>query len=154
MYEALLSYLKALFGLLPKEREYFYFNPEGDFQDIKPLMAIEDNTLVPFLVMAIIFLVCIGWGMYVGIRALQKKRALSHKNSAKQCLRAFVDTKDAKMCAYAFTRWGHYLITPHNQTLYENLERELFDYKYKKETPLLKESESRALKIFLDETHG
>lgn len=153
MHEALLSYFKGLFGLLPRERIYYYFNPEGDFQDIKGLMPLEDNTMVPFLIVGIVLLFFAGWMIRFVIKTIQTKRALSRKNIAKKKLMA-LDTNDAKMCAYQLTRWGHYLVTKRNNMLHESLEKELFKYKYKKGTTSLKEEEKKALSLFLKDSHG
>ena len=67
--EAVIAYIKGLFGVFP-ERIYYYFNPEGDFQDIRPYMPIEDYSLVPFIIAGILVLALLFLAIKKGITLL------------------------------------------------------------------------------------
>ncbi|WP_024955504.1 hypothetical protein [Sulfurospirillum arcachonense] len=153
MYRAFISYMKGLFGLEPSQREYIYYNPEGDFQDIRNLMPVEDATLLPFLFGLVIFCVFLCWAIYKLVKYIQYKRSNRIHIIAKKHLTT-LNLEDAKTCAYEFTQWASHLVTPENKTIYEEIECNLFKYKYKKQTQPLTSSEQKALQSFLESTHG
>jgi hypothetical protein len=153
MYQAFLSYIKGLFGLHPEKKTYVYFNPEGDFQDIRGLQVIDDITLLPFFISVIILFCFFCWGIYRLIKHIRYKRSIALKVVAKKYLIS-LDLENAKECAYAFSKWSPFLLMPKNRVLYENIELLLFKYKYKKETQPLTLVEKEMLKTFLDNAHG
>lgn len=76
--EAVIAYIKGLFGVFP-ERIYYYFNPEGDFQDIRPYMPIEDYSLVPFIIAGILVLALLFLAIKKGIKAFKSGEAKPKK---------------------------------------------------------------------------
>lgn len=153
MYQAFISYLKGLLGLHSKERNYIYFNPEGDFQDIRGLMPIEDTTMIPFIILIIFIFCLLIWGVYKMIKYINYKKSIQPKTLAKKHLLA-LNIKDAKSCAYIFSIWAPYLIEEKNMALYEKIEKDLFKYKYKKNTEILTDKEQKELYTFLEINHG
>ncbi|MFT7003853.1 MAG: hypothetical protein ACJAWW_001205 [Sulfurimonas sp.] len=153
MFRAFMSYMKGLLGLHPTERNYEYFNPEGDFQDIRGLMPIEDATMIPFIILLVFILCFMGWGLYKIIKHIKYKKSIQAKVLAKKYLLA-LDMDDAKTCAYTFSIWAPHLIKDDNMTAYEELEEKLFKYKYKKSTKPLALEEQKTLNSFLETNHG
>ncbi len=150
--EAVIAYIKGLFGVFP-ERIYYYFNPEGDFQDIRPYMPIEDYSLVPFIIAGILVLALLFLAIKKGIKAFKKWRSETKKAIAKAHLKA-LDVNDGKACAYAFTKWAKFLVTEKNQQQFDAIEAQLFNYKYKKSTTILSEKEAVALRSFVEGKNG
>lgn len=153
MFESFISYMKVLLGLVPKERVYEYFNPEGDFQDIKRLMPIEDYSIIIFCISIIIVISFAIWGLYHLKRYIQYKKSIQIKTIAKNHLSSF-NLYDAKECAYAFSLWGPYLINEENKDLFKKIEEDFFKYKYKRNTQELKNEEQDNLKFFMDKYNG
>lgn len=153
MFDSLVSYLKNLLGLLPKEREYFYFNPEGDFQDIRGISPIEDYSIITFFIFIILFICFIMWALYRLKKYAQYKKSIQINTIAKRHLSSF-NIHDAKECAYAFSLWAPYLINEKNKDIFKKIEEDFFKYKYKKHTQELKYEEQNNLKLFLDKYNG
>lgn len=147
---AWLNYFKMLFHCIPQEREYVYFNPEGDFQDIRGFIPMEDDSFVLFMGM-----VLLGLFLFVGLLRWGYRRSSwyqkrERKALARRHLLRFYDV-DAKTYAYVFTKWSGYMVTPSTTELCQLILSNLARYKYVKEKGTLSLREIRAIKHFLKE---
>lgn len=152
MFKSIIYYFKESLGLDSIEREKPYFNPEGDFQDIKMLMPVEDYTFIYFIIAAIIFMILI----YFFIKYLIKKYLESKRNKNRE--KAFdiiqkLNVEDAKACAYLFTEFAPIFLTDENKTIFEEIEKEFMKYKYRPIDCSLTEKEIELLISFKKSCH-
>lgn len=145
---ALINYFKTLLHLHPQEKEYLYFNPEGDFQDIRGFSPIEDYSLVVFslyfLIASTVLFIIIRWFYHRSAWYQTKQRRIL----AKKYLLGF-SYMDAKSYAYLFSKWSPHLVTPQTQDLNDLISEHLKHYKYVKESGVLSENEKNAIRHFL-----
>lgn len=145
---ALINYFKTLLHLHPQKKEYIYFNPEGDFQDIRGFAPIEDYSFVVFSFYCLI----VGALLFMGIRWFYHRsqwyKTKQTKRLAKEYLLGF-NEMDAKSYAYLFSKWSPYLVTPQTQEFCQFISIHLKRYKYVKESGVLSENEKNAIRHFL-----
>ncbi len=119
-------------------------------KDIKGLVEVTDYSL--WWLLAIIFIVFImtAFALYLyKNRRIRKKRA-SPREVALSNLKN-IDFSDTKNTVYTFIQDGKQFLTPENETVFKNLEKDLEKYKYKKEVPIMDEALKDEIKRFIKE---
>jgi len=108
-------------------------NSSEQLRDIKPLLEIPDSSYIFYW-----GLILFGVLLFLAVLFFAIKKFLEHRraNLAKKYLAKLhaIDWRDAKESAYMATHYGRLLATDERRReLFEQLERLLEQYKYKKE---------------------
>jgi hypothetical protein len=118
--------------------------------DIKPLVEIHDYTPYYLAAAAAVVLFFLLLVLYLLIRRYLGER---RENTRRACRRALetVDLDDAKQAAYAISRLGRRFAedSPRLQEAFENLERRLEPYKFRKTVPPIDEETRAYFRIYL-----
>jgi len=109
-------------------------------KDIKPPVEVPDSSIWLFLALIIVFLVGLlalfYWFKYK--RGFKRRKRFDLKLKAKEKLKE-IDFTDSKMAVYTFDEYLPVLIGDDQEMLqeFENLQKDLEKYKYKKDVPKL-----------------
>jgi cbb3-type cytochrome oxidase subunit 3 len=113
-------------------------------KDIKPIVTITDDSLIYFLTVVFIMLLAIAWAYWV----ISKSRRNEDKKFALEQLQK-LDFSNSKTTAYDFKKYAQYLCTDDNQSQFEQINRELEAYKYKKQVDSLDTDLIQIIKGFI-----
>ncbi len=118
--------------------------------DIKPLVAVSDNSFILFvglIVAALLFLAGVSYLLYLFVT--RRKEENRRKDAYKILKKMQFD--NAKQAAYAITKYGYLFAddTPRNREVYDNLLTRLAPYKYKKEVDAIDAETLSYFKIYL-----
>ncbi|WPE17292.1 hypothetical protein [Candidatus Thioglobus autotrophicus] len=100
----------------------------NQLKDIKPIVAIADNSLIYFLIALIIIAIALAFLYW----KLGKKRHDSNKKIALKKLQA-LDFSNSKAVAYDFKKYAQLLCNETNQAKFKQINSDLESYKYKKQ---------------------
>ncbi len=124
-------------------------NINDQLRDIKPLIEIPDSSFYIFwgiIIFAVILTVAV---LFFLIKKYIKQRK---KNLAKQYLAKLhtIDWKDTKESAYSATHYARLLATDdRRKELFDQLERKLEQYKYKKEVEQVDEDTLKQFDLYV-----
>ncbi len=113
-------------------------------KDIKPIVAINDNSLVYFLLIvlvAILMAIFYYWKM-------SKKRNNERKIAIQQLQN--LDFSDSKKTAYGFKKYAEVLCNEDNKTQLEQINNALMQYKYKQRVAELEPALIEQIKDFIN----
>jgi flagellar biosynthesis/type III secretory pathway M-ring protein FliF/YscJ len=119
-------------------------------RDIKDIVEVHEHsfeTLIGIIVFSLVILLVIFY-LYKNRRRRRKK--LSPKELALNSLKS-IDYSDSKEVAYRFTTNGFLWLNEENKKEYQDIEKELLPYKYKKEVPQLDKGLENRIKNFIKE---
>jgi len=108
-----------------------------ELRDIKGLVVISDFSWV-ILLMSILCMAGI-LGLLVW-KIVRKKKVLTPKEEALLFLQT-LSLEDAKVCAYALSQFGSFLVEDTNKVVFESLQEKLNYYKYRSYNGPLSEEE-------------
>lgn len=99
--------------------------------DIKPLVAVPDDSLYYLAGVTAIFLVLLLVALYFLYRYIKREIPRNLRQEAHHVLE-HIDFEDAKESAYAITKYGAFFAddSPRHHEVFENLNRRLSAYKY------------------------
>jgi hypothetical protein len=102
--------------------------------DIKPLMDIQDYSLLYFVALVIVVITIVFGLGYLLVHYFQTKKRYDQRKDYVQKILA-LDIKDSKKTAYALSHYGALFVndSTRHKEMYENLTQRLAPYKYKKE---------------------
>lgn len=104
-------------------------------KDIKPIVDIPDNSLIYLTIVSIIALIML-WVLAKFVwKKLKPSKDYLRKNALYQLQN--LDFTHAKSVAYDFNRYGGFLLNDDNQKQFEQIQKTLIDYKYKKQVGVL-----------------
>ncbi len=114
-------------------------------KDIKPLMTVPDNSLL-MLISLIVGVLVIVLGLYFWLKkpTRKRRRRLSKREQAVENLKA-LDFSDTKEAVYEFSENMHVLTDEKENEAFHRLLDKLEIYKYKKEVPVLSESDKQEM---------
>ena len=124
-------------------------NELKDLKDIKGI--VEVNTFNPLWLLLILLLVLIVIALVIYYKKRRKKRRrfkLSAKELAKQRVEN-IDWSDAKSIAYTFSQDVAEFVDESNKSQYNEILKELDEYKYKKEVPNMDSKLKDRIKKFI-----
>ncbi|MEA3492431.1 MAG: hypothetical protein U9R27_11080 [Campylobacterota bacterium] len=124
-------------------------NINDQLRDIKPLMEIPDSSFYIFWGIVIFALLLIVAVLFFLIKKYIKQRK---KNLAKQYLAKLhtIDWVDTKESAYSATHYARLLATDdRRRELFDQLERKLEQYKYKKEVAEVDEDTLKQFNLYV-----
>jgi len=116
-----------------------------ELRDIKGLVVISDFSWV-ILLMSILCMAGI-LGLLVW-KIVRKKKVLTPKEEALLFLQT-LSLEDAKVCAYALSQFGSFLVEDTNKVVFELLQKKLHYYKYRSCNAPLSEEEKALWQQFL-----
>ena len=122
-------------------------------KDIKPPVEVPDSSFWLFLALIIAFLLLLlalfYWFKYK--KSSKRRRRFDPVLEAKEKLKR-IDFTDSKMAVYTFDEYLPVLIGDDEEMLksFENLQKDLEKYKYKKDVPKLSEEDRLKIKNFID----
>jgi FtsZ-interacting cell division protein ZipA len=112
-------------------------------KDIKPLVGIDDHSLMLSILLFIVIMALLllgGW--------YQKQKTKSKQNQPLTALKK-LDFKDSRACAYQFTLYAESFINEHNRVDYQQINADLSHYKYKKQVDDLPDKLINNIKKFI-----
>ncbi len=119
--------------------------------DIKPLVAVPDNSLMILVIVVSLVLTAILVPLFIWLYKLYKRN--QKVNKRKEYLEKIhnVDTSDAKTAAYEISKYGFLLAESERELeMLESLDKRLSVYKYKKEVDALDEETLGYYQLFLE----
>jgi flagellar biosynthesis/type III secretory pathway M-ring protein FliF/YscJ len=120
-------------------------------KDIKPLVAVPDNSL--WMVLSIMIgLLLVALLLYLWFKKPKRKRRKQRtpKEQALQNL-ATIDFDKTKEAVYTFSENLHILLPQEQKEAFEKLLKKLEVYKYKKSVPALSETDKAEMKKMIEE---
>ena len=123
-------------------------NPLSQLKDIKPLVAVPDNSIYIFSGVVILILLIISFAIYKYLTRVKKSKQLSQKQLAFKRLKNlnFNNTKDV---VYSFSVDGFLFVNDKNKAEFEQIEKQLEAYKYKKQIEKLPKELEEKIKKFI-----
>ncbi len=119
--------------------------------DIKPLVAVPDNSLMILVVVVSLVLTAVLVPLFIWLYKLYKKN--QKVNKRKEYLEKIhnIDISDAKTAAYEISKYGLLLAESERELeMLESLDKRLSVYKYKKEVESLDEETLGYYQLFLE----
>ncbi len=119
--------------------------------DIKPLVAVPDNSLMILVVVVSLVLTAVLVPLFIWLYKLYKKN--QKVNKRKEYLEKIhnIDISDAKTAAYEISKYGLLLAESERELeMLESLDKRLSVYKYKKEVEALDEETLGYYQLFLE----
>ncbi|AYQ56749.1 hypothetical protein MS2017_1040 [Bathymodiolus thermophilus thioautotrophic gill symbiont] len=120
-----------------------------NLKDIKPLVAITDNSFTYLLIVLFIALLIALVAGYSGWKKIQLKRRNDKKRIALKILKN-LDFNDSKTTAYTFSRYASALVNDGNVIEFEQINTALLAYKYKEKVEQLEQDLIEQIKGFVD----
>ena len=119
--------------------------------DIKPLVAVPDNSLMIVIILASLVLTLILVPLFIWLYKLYKKsKNINMRKSYLEKIHA-VNTKDAKNAAYEISKYGLLLAQNERELeMLESLDKRLSVYKYKKNVEALDSETLAYYQLFLE----
>ena len=111
-------------------------------KDIKPNVAIIDYEWWAFVIFVSLMFLLLIYFIYKYI----KNKAKKNENLAKL---QSLDFNNSKKVAYEFTKLAKEFVNETNKDLFEEIEKELINYKYKPEVPALDKKLEEKIKNFI-----
>ncbi len=109
-------------------------------KDIKPNIEIIDFSFYLFILGIIIAFLTTAAIIFFIFKKKKNKNLLILKN---------IDFKNPKKTAYTFSKYAPYFINEKNKELFEEINKELFNYKYKPSVPQMNEELQEKIKTFI-----
>jgi len=125
----------------------------AQLKDIKPPVEVPDSSFLFFLALIVtifsLLLALVYWFKYK--KGSKRRRRFDPILDAKDKLKK-IDFTDSKMAVYTFDEYLPVLIGDDQEMLqeFENLQKDLEKYKYKKDVPKLSEQDRLNMKKFID----
>jgi len=116
-----------------------------ELKDIKPIVTIPDNSLV-ILLSSFLTLVIIGVLLYLLLKPKRKRKKKPTKREINLKKLKNLDYSNKKQVAYTFTTLADEFL---DSTTYENIKKELQEFKYKKDTPKMPQELKQKIKQLL-----
>ena len=117
-------------------------------KDIKDIVVVPDYSFWIFLLTIFVSILAIGLIIYLYKNRRRKRKKPTNKELAKQRLKS-IDFKDQKKAIYTFSVDGSLFVNEKNRELFQKIEKNLTQYKYKKETPPLDSETKKMIKEFI-----
>lgn len=105
-------------------------------RDIKDIVEVEEYSLLLLITLILLAIFLIVFAIYLYKNRRIKTKRLSKKQIAKEKLKN-IDFNDTKNIAYTFSEYFVYFVNDKNKDEFENIEKQLENYKYKKEVESL-----------------
>lgn len=117
----------------------------SQLKDIKPIVAITDDSLIYFLTIVFIILL-------ITVFFYWKSRKAKHNDNRKNAIIKLqeLDYSNSKMVAYDFKKYAEQLCRDDNKTQFEQINHALERYKYKKQVDRLDPNLIQKIKEFID----
>ena len=121
-----------------------------ELKDIKGIIEVPDYSLWILLSMIVGLLLCLILAIYYFKNRRKKRKRLTLKQIAMKNLKE-IDFDDTKGAVYSFCENFQYFIDEKNKESFEQLQKELEIYKYKKEIEKLSDEEKNRIKNMIKE---
>jgi hypothetical protein len=119
-----------------------------DLRDIKEIVEINESSLEIFLVTIALALLLFALGVYFFKNKRRRRKKPTQRVLAKEVLES-LDYDNTKELVYGFLEHGKMFVNEKNGELFQNIEKDLEVYKYKKEVPLVDEKIKKQMKEFV-----
>jgi len=119
-------------------------------RDIKDIVEVSDSSFEMLLGLLFLLLVVFFVIFYLYKNRRKRKKRLTPKEVALDSLKS-IDYTNPKEVAYRFTTDGYLWLDEQNQSEYQEIEKELLPYKYKREVPPLDGAVESRIKKFIEE---
>ncbi len=122
---------------------------EIHLHDIKPLVEIEDHSMIFLIALVVLAVFIIVVAIYFLIRYLKYRNRITDKKIAFEKLHN-IDFSSSKTAAYEITKYGRYFLEDErHKEQYDSLISRLEKYKYKKDTSSFEEEDKNYFNVFL-----
>ena len=121
-----------------------------ELKDIKGIIEVPDYSLWILLRMIVGLLLCLIFAIYYFKNRKKKRKRLTSKQIAMKNLKE-INFDDTKGAVYSFCENFQYFIDKKNKESFEQLQKELEIYKYKKEIEKLSEEQINKIKNMIKE---
>ena len=119
-------------------------------KDIKSIVEVVDYSLYYFIIIIFIFILGIIFISYKYMTRVKKTKQLSKKQLALKGLKN-LDFNDTKKVVYSLSVDGYMFINKKNKDKFENIEKKLEEFKYKKDIEKLPNKLEKEIKQFIKE---
>ncbi len=116
-------------------------------KDIKPIVQIPDNSLIMISVVVFVIMIVLVL-LYLLLKKPKRRKKPTLKEIKLKELKE-LDFSDDKEVAYRFTTDAYLFLDDANREKYNNIEKELSSYKYKKEVPSMPKKLKDEIKEFI-----
>lgn len=121
-----------------------------ELKDIKGIIEVPDYSLWILLSMIVGLLLCLIFVIYYFKNRRKKRKKLTSKQIAMKNLKE-IDFDDTKGAVYSFCENFQYFINEKNKESFEELQKELEIFKYKKEIEKLSNEQKNKIKSMIKE---
>jgi hypothetical protein len=119
-------------------------------KDIKSIVEVVDYSLYYFIIIVFILILGIIFISYKYMTRVKKTKQLSKKQLALKGLKN-LDFNDTKKVVYSLSVDGYMFINKKNKDKFENIEKKLEEFKYKKDVEKLPNKLEKEIKQFIKE---
>jgi hypothetical protein len=119
-----------------------------ELKDIKGIVEVTEYSFETLIALLFLLLVLLGMSLYLFINRRKRRKKPTPKEMALQRLKN-INYHHTKEVAYCFSSDAFLWIDKQNQETFEQIEKALVPYKYKKEIPPLEESLKVRIKRFI-----
>jgi len=121
-----------------------------ELRDIKDIVEVTDHSLLMLVGLSVALLLLLALGFYLFANRRRRRKKQTPREMALERLRG-LDFGDTKSVVYTFESDGRLWTTQKNQEAFDEIEKELYIYKYKREIPPLDEEIEKKIKSFIKE---
>lgn len=119
-----------------------------ELRDIKGLVEVTEYSLETLIALTLLSLALLAMGLYLFKNRRRRRKKPTTKEMALMRLKS-INYEDTKEVAYRFSTDGYLWLDERNQDAFEQIEKALIIYKYKKEIPPLEKNLKNRIKIFI-----
>jgi len=119
-----------------------------NLRDIKPIIEVVDYSFYYFLAIVFIIILIIIFGLYKYFTRIKKTKKPTQQEMALQRLKK-LDFNDTKNVAYRFSIDGFLFVNEENKDKFQDIEKRLQKYKYKKDVDNLSSELKVEIKDFI-----
>ena len=123
-------------------------DPLSSLKDIKTIVSIPDYSLYILIAIISIVLIVLFFIVYKYVTRIRKTKQLSAKQIAFNKLKN-LDYKNTKDVVYSFTIEGSLFVNEKNKDIFEQIQKELEEFKYKKDVQKLPNNLQNKIKEYI-----
>ena len=123
-------------------------NPLSSLKDIKTIVSIPDYSLYILIAIILVVVIVLVFIVYKYLTRIRKTKQLSSKQIAFNKLKN-LDYENTKDVVYSFTIEGSLFVNEKNKDIFEQIQKELEEFKYKKDVQKLPNNLQNKIKEYI-----